>query len=225
MKPKVILFNAVSVDGRFDHLEVDLGVFYGLAARFAEDATLVGSETILAAPEQGPPDPPDATAAPRPAPGPDEQRGLLVCPDSRGRVRNWGWLLSQPFWRDAVVLVSRTTPADYLGYLDRMNITHLEAGEDRVDFAAALRMLGNRFGVRVLRVDSGGRLNGVLLRAGLVDEVSLLTVPMLVGGTSPRSLFVAPDLDSPAGTIRLRLTALEQLPGGLVWTRYEVERG
>jgi len=36
-----------------------------------------------------------------------------------------------------------------------------------------------------------GRLNGVLFRAGLVDEVSVLVNPCLVGGTSPRSIFRA----------------------------------
>ena len=33
----------------------------------------------------------------------------------------------------------------------------------------------------VVRVDSGGALNGALLRAGLVDEISLLVHPVLVG--------------------------------------------
>ena len=32
-----------------------------------------------------------------------------------------------------------------------------------------------------MRVDSGGALNGALLRAGLVDEISLLVHPVLVG--------------------------------------------
>ncbi len=49
MLPRVIMHNAVSVDGRLDWIEPDLGAFYGIAAGFGEDATLVGSETILSA--------------------------------------------------------------------------------------------------------------------------------------------------------------------------------
>ncbi|MEO0433105.1 MAG: dihydrofolate reductase family protein, partial [Cyanobacteria bacterium J06656_5] len=45
------------------------------------------------------------------------------------------------------------------------------------------------FGVTVVRVDSGGTLNGVLLRAGLVDELHLLVHPTLVGGTSQKTFF------------------------------------
>ncbi|MGV2831754.1 dihydrofolate reductase family protein [Myxosarcina sp. GI1(2024)] len=41
----------------------------------------------------------------------------------------------------------------------------------------------------VVRVDSGGTLNGVLLRAGVVDELHLLMHPTLVGGTSQQTFF------------------------------------
>jgi 2,5-diamino-6-(ribosylamino)-4(3H)-pyrimidinone 5'-phosphate reductase len=71
-------------------------------------------------------------------------------------------------------------------------------------------------------VDSGGILNGVLLRAGLVDEVSLLVIPTLVGGESPRSFFVAPDVTSPGQVIPLRLVHFEQVQENLLWLRYEV---
>ena len=59
-----------------------------------------------------------------------------------------------------------------------------------------------------------------LLRAGLVDEVSLLVSPCLVGGSTPRSLQRAPDLDAPAGVIPLRLARLERMSRDTVWLRY-----
>ena len=75
-----------------------------------------------------------------------------------------------------------------------------------------------------MRADCGGTLNGVLLRAGLVDEVSLVVDPALVGGTSPHSVFLAPDLESPAGVIKLELLGLKRLEGGTVWLHYRVIR-
>jgi 2,5-diamino-6-(ribosylamino)-4(3H)-pyrimidinone 5'-phosphate reductase len=77
-------------------------------------------------------------------------------------------------------------------------------------------------GVQTVRVDSGGLLNGVLLRAGLVDEVNVLVAPCLVGGTTPRSMFSAPDLDTLEGVIPLRLTHVEQMRGDVVWLRYRL---
>jgi 2,5-diamino-6-(ribosylamino)-4(3H)-pyrimidinone 5'-phosphate reductase len=63
-----------------------------------------------------------------------------------------------------------------------------------------------------VRVDSGGALNGALLRAGLVDEVSLLVHPVLAGD-APR-WYGSP----PPGPL-----ALEPMDGGAPdWLRYRV---
>ena len=52
MIPRVIIHNAVCVDGRIDNFDVDMGLYYELAKTWKEDATLVGSNTILKAEEQ-----------------------------------------------------------------------------------------------------------------------------------------------------------------------------
>ena len=70
----------------------------------------------------------------------------------------------------------------------------------------------------------GATLNGVLLREGLVDEVSLLIDPSLAGGTSPRFVFVAPELASPDDVIGARLTHVEELRNGVVCLRYDVSQ-
>lgn len=224
MLPRVIMHNAVSVDGRLDWIEPDLGVFYGIAARFGEEATLVGSETILTAYAAEP-----AESGDEP-PGPDvfepaETLPLLVVPDSRGRIRFWRRLLREPYWRAGVALCSDSTPPEHLDYLERIGVERIVTGGVRVDMRAALEELAERFGVKVVRADCGGTLNGVLLRAGLVDEVSLVIDPTMVGGTSPRSLFIAPDLEEPGGAIPLELEGLERMEGGSVWLNYRVIKG
>jgi 2,5-diamino-6-(ribosylamino)-4(3H)-pyrimidinone 5'-phosphate reductase len=67
-------------------------------------------------------------------------------------------------------------------------------------------------GLGVVRVDSGGVLNGALLQAGLVDEISLLVHPLLVGD-APRWYGVS----APAS---LELVAADALGGGLAWLRH-----
>ena len=74
----------------------------------------------------------------------------------------------------------------------------------------------------MVRVDSGGILNGALLRAGLVDEVSVLIDPTLVGGLTPRSMFRAEDLDSAEGVVQLELMEVERVGTDSVWLRYAV---
>jgi 2,5-diamino-6-(ribosylamino)-4(3H)-pyrimidinone 5'-phosphate reductase len=122
----------------------------------------------------------------------EDTRPLLVIPDSRGRLRHILPLLRhEPYWRDMVILASGKTPKSYMEYLHKRNIKHIIAGEDYVNYSRALEELSVHYNVKVIRVDSGGTLNGALLRAGLVNEVSLLIHPCLVGGTSPCSMFRA----------------------------------
>ena len=54
--------------------------------------------------------------------------------------------------------------------------------------------------------------------------MSVLIHPSLVGGTSPRSMYRAPDLDGPDGVIPLKLTHLEEVEDGVAWLRYDVIR-
>ena len=222
MLPRVILHNAVSVDGRTDWFMPDIGLFYELAGTWKEDATLAGSETICKPTEPIPPE--DDSVFTPPVVAPDDRRPLLVIPDSRGRVRHWHALRQAGYWRDHVALCSRATPQAHLDYLGKRHVKWVLAGEDRVDLRTALKELSARFNVKVVRVDSGGTLNGALLRAGLVHEISVLIHPNLVGGFSPASLFRALDLTAPDGVIPLRLTHVERLKDDIVWLRYEVAR-
>lgn len=215
--PYVVLHSAVSADGRTDWFTPDIGLYYEMAGAFKEDCTLAGADTILKG------TPPDWKAE-GDVPPADPAKALLAVPDSRGRIRSWGYWKRQPYWRGIVVLCSLKTPEDYLQYLVQERIEYLIAGEDHVDLRTALQALNTRYGVQTVRVDSGGILNGVLLRAGLVDEVSLLVHPAMVGGESPRAIFRAPDLAVAEGVVQLRLKHMEQLKDGIVWLRYSVVR-
>jgi 2,5-diamino-6-(ribosylamino)-4(3H)-pyrimidinone 5'-phosphate reductase len=223
MLPHVILHIGTSVDGRIDWGVGDEGLYYELAARFNADAMLTGSRTMLVAYA--------AQDIPQEDDEPLESRELhplhvplLVVVDSRGQVRGWSQIKKEPYWRNAMALCSRSTPKEYLDYLQKRHVEYVVTGDDRVDLRAALEELNARYGVKTVRVDSGGILNGALLRAGLVDEVSVLIGPCLVGGTTPRSIFVAPDLTSAEGVIPLKLIHMEAVRGDIIWLRYEVVR-
>jgi len=229
MKPRVILHNGVSLDGRMDWGTGDIGLYYELAARWNADAMLSGSSTMVAA-YSGTAIPDEdpvlgaGSAGSASVTGDGDTRPLLVVIDSRGRINNWIQIRQEPYWKDVIILCSHSTPQEYLDGLGQKGLSYILAGEGRVDLRAALEALNDRYGVMVLRVDSGGVLNGALLRAGLVDEISVVINPYLVGGISPSSIYVAPDLNSQHGVIPLRLAQVESLSGQAIWLRYEVSR-
>lgn len=170
-RPKVVLHVAVSVDGSTAGFEADVGRFYELAATWHEDVTLAGADTILAQ---------EPALAGAQLPGPSPSGPTLAVVDGRGRVSAWQSLHDAGYWSGVVAVHTATTPPRQHGFPE------IVAGNDRVDLAAMLTALRERYGTRVVRVDSGGALNGALLDATLVDEVSLLVHPALVASAHRR---------------------------------------
>ena len=220
MLPRIIIYNTISLDGRITGFDADLETYYQRVSFWKEDATLVSSQTILAAPDEIPPETEDDL---RPKKiNTADTRPLLVVVDSRGKIKTWHYLLKTPYWRSGVALCSKSTPAEHLRYLAQRNIDYIVAGNNHVDLRKALKELNSRYNVKTIRVDSGGVLNGILLRAGLIQEVSLLIHPALVGGSSHHSFFHLPHMKTSGKIINLKLTHVEQFENGLVWMRYKV---
>lgn len=92
-------------------------------------------------------------------------------------------------------------------------VIELPGADDRVDLAALLALLAQR-GVNELHVEAGARLNGALIKAGLVDEWVAYVAPMAVGDAA-RGLFDQPPLASLADAARFRLADVRQLGGDL----------
>jgi len=86
----------------------------------------------------------------------------------------------------------------------------------------ALEKLGTIFKLRKLTLQGGGKFNGAMLKAGLVDEISHLTVPVADGGVGVSSIFDIPGAAPAKAAATLRLISLRQLPGGVIWARYRV---
>ena len=224
MLPKVIIYNAVSLDGRTTGFNADLELYYELASKLKVDAVLMGSETVLTGFEAQPFQAfqeNEEDFKPREV-DPADERPLLVVPDSRGQVRIWSKVREMPYMRDVIVLCSRSTPQEYLDFLDERYVKYMIIGYRKVDLGFALEELNTQFGVKSVRVDSGGILNGVLLREGLVDEVHVLIHPELVGGTSPSSIYRAPDLELEEDTIPVFLMDIEKLKNDIVLLRYRI---
>ncbi len=224
MLPFVILYNAVSLDGRITGFHADVKLYYELASKWDVDAVLAGSNTILTGFNAQPGElREEGQENFKPAErDPDDERPLLVVPDSKGQVRIWSEARKMPYIRDILVLCSRSTSREYLDFLDERYINYLIVGYQQVDLKAALEELNTQFKIKIVRVDSGGVLNGVLLRTGLVDEVHVLIHPQLVGGTSPSSIYQAPDLESSNSIIQLILVKTEKLKDDIVWSQYKV---
>jgi 2,5-diamino-6-(ribosylamino)-4(3H)-pyrimidinone 5'-phosphate reductase len=142
--------------------------------------------------------------------------------DGRGRVP---WTHKGDAETSLLVITSRSTPLPYLAHLRGERIPYLVAGVDRVDLRAALVRIRRRLGAECVVSDAGGGLNGALLRAGLIDELHVITVPALVGGLDTPSIMDGPPLEPGSVPVQLQVVDVKVGGHGTIWAHYEIIEG
>jgi len=120
------------------------------------------------------------------APGKHDSFAFAV--DASGRL---AWESSDISGDHVVAILSERVSDTYLASLRERGVSYLLAGADDVDLRLALEKIGDRFGVRTLMLEGSGKINAGMLRAGLIDEVSLLVAPIADARIGTPSLFDA----------------------------------
>ncbi|MEQ9914411.1 dihydrofolate reductase family protein [Pectobacterium polaris] len=125
-----------------------------------------------------------------------------------------------------VAVLGNHVPDSYLSELREEGVSYLFAGDDGTDLHQAMETLNKDFGIETLLLEGGGITNGAFLKAGLIDELSLLIYPGIDGLASAPSIFhyLGEEGEKPAKGVSLRLLSSEVLDGGIVWLRYAFER-
>jgi 2,5-diamino-6-(ribosylamino)-4(3H)-pyrimidinone 5'-phosphate reductase len=219
MRPRVILHNTVSADGSITGVEPDVELHYHVAASYGAQAHLVGSTTARMGIDMFGGDVPAETPddRKRPTPQPDDERPLWIIPDSGGALKGLLHVFRRfDHCRDVIVLISKRTSPDYAAYLAEREYIHYAVGGDRVDIGQALDLIGAEHGVTTVLADCGPTLAAVLLQQGLVDELSLIVAPQLVG---KRGVSLFKELPRP---LTLEPRRLEKLEGGSLRLVYAV---
>ena len=136
--------------------------------------------------------------------------------DPRGRL---AWESNEISGDHVVAILSERVSDEYLAFLRERGVSYILSGERDIDFSRALGRIGERFGVRTLMLEGGGSINGSLLAARLIDEVSLLVAPSVDGRVGTPALF---DINRDGAVYQLALQHVERRNDDLIWLRYRV---
>ena len=137
--------------------------------------------------------------------------------DQHGKLN---WKSDEVNGDQLITVLSTAVPDPYLEFLRAKGISYLFGGGKRLNLARVLEKLREEFGIKRLLLEGGGGINGSMLRAGLIDELSILVVPVADGSLGTPTLF---DGGGREGT-KLTLMATRKLTGGVVWLRYRVRK-
>lgn len=149
---------------------------------------------------------------------PHAAESFVVAVDAHGKL---GWEAADIDGEHLIEVLTEQVPDEYLAYLRRLGISYIFGGAQRLDFALVLDKLARLFPIQTLLLEGGGHLNGSLLKAGLIDELSLLHVPTIDGASASATVFEQGDAPGPAP--RLKLLQVQQRSHDVVWLRYEVK--
>ena len=233
MKPYLICHMCTTIDGKIlsnrwgkvpgQSRSGSAGLFETTAASFGIGAWMVGTTTMKEF--QGKPQ--RLPKPPRPVPKRDfvanpRAKRLAIGADAKGVLR---FQENEVDGDHVVLLVTERVGSDYLAHLRDAGVSYLFCGKREVEPELALQKLGRAFKLRKLMLQGGGTFNGSFLRAGLVDEISQVIVPIADGGGAEvTGFFDLPEGEKPPGksAALLKLTSQKKLPGGVMWLRYRV---
>lgn len=94
------------------------------------------------------------------------------------------------------------------------------SGDKRVDLKALMIYLHEE-GIERLMLEGGSTLNFSMIKAGLIDEISICVAPMIAGGVNAKTFFDGEGFDTMDEAVRLELTDSFKLEKDLI-LKYKV---
>jgi len=209
MKPRVICHMTASIDGRtltsrwrpqgkagdlFERLHDQIGGDAWLIGRVTGNEFAKGTKYPDTTTETFPREPwfarrdtkADDTKA-------HDIKAYGVVLDAHGKIA-WG---RSDIGGDPIIVVLTEAVSDaHLAGLRSEAVSYIFAGATEIDLALTLEILNRELGVKRLLLEGGGSANGAFLRAGLVDEISLVVCPTVDGAKGAPSVFDSPEADA-----------------------------
>ena len=103
------------------------------------------------------------------------------------------------------IAVCEAAPKDRIDAIKKKGAHVIVAGKNHVDLRLLLKILKEKFGINNLMIEGGPTLNFHMLHDRLVDEIRLIHLPFIVGGSDTPSLVGGMHINTEDEMIRLNL--------------------
>jgi len=238
MRPKIICHMMSTVDGRliterwtppFDGKKMEelFNPYFTVSEEFNAQGFIIGRKTAHDYPECGEFDYekyPSATSATETFIGKRETPRSVIILDPKGKIAYPGDKLDG---ENVIAILGEQVSGEYLAHLRAKGVSYLFAGTDGQDLEKAIHTLNETFGMNTLLLEGGGVVNGAFLKAGLIDELSLLIYPGIDGLAGMPTIFEyhGKTDEQPAQGQSLELISTRSLTDGIFQLCYKFHKG
>ncbi len=225
MKPHVTCHMLGSVDGKIKQniwgLKDHHKYFEEPAAKIKADAWLVGRVTMqeFSSKKSHPRKRGRLQIPPGDFVGKHHVKTYAVVIDPSGKCN---WDSNMVSTEHVIEVLTEKVPASYLDHLRSKNVSYVFGGKQTLDLALVLEKLNRLFGIKRLRIDGGGHVNGSFLKAGLIDEFSLVLAPFADGTTGAPTVFEVEKGYGKRMATRFKLKSVKRIFEDFLWIRYDV---
>jgi 2,5-diamino-6-(ribosylamino)-4(3H)-pyrimidinone 5'-phosphate reductase len=119
-----------------------------------------------------------------------------------------------------IVVLTEQVSAEHRDYLRSKNVSYLIGGKREIDLRLVLRKLGKLFPIKRLSLQGGGKINGSFLKAGLIDELILLLMPIGDGSLGTPTLFDTEQGYTRRPAMHFRLKSAKPVQNGALLLHY-----
>lgn len=104
-----------------------------------------------------------------------------------------------------VIAVAEAAPQDRVDAIKKKGVNVVVAGKKHVELPLLMKILREKFAIKKLMIEGGPTLNWHMLHDRLVDEIRLIHLPFIVGGSDTPSLVGGMHINDENEMIRLTL--------------------
>lgn len=122
-----------------------------------------------------------------------------------------------------IITTNKKHPAYLFKEVDNLHIIYYKK---KIDFIKLFEKLKKEYNIKNMTIQTGGELNSILLRLGLIDKLSIVVSPCLIGGNNTPSLIGGVSLKSikELNLIKtLKLTNVIKLKNSYIQLKYKVD--
>lgn len=225
MKPHIICHMLGSVDGRIKQniwgLKDASKYFEETAEKIPADAWLVGRVTMQEFSSKNIPALQDAQVPKEDFVAERISDTFAVVIDPSGKCF---WDSNKVSTEQVIEVLTERVSSGYLHHLRSKNVSYIFGGKEELDLHVVVQKLYSLFNIKVLRIDGGGHVNGSFLKAGLIDEFSLVLAPIADGTIGSPTVFEAEEGYGARKAMKFKLKSVDRIYDDFLWIRYEVKK-